>query len=96
MIEKLEFITGAALLRLIEDPRCETIGKHAVDTALTSTVCSDQIFDEGHSPWASLSRKMNIVRLRLAEEEFRRPALLAFVVEGDGVCALSWNLAGIC
>jgi hypothetical protein len=28
MIEKLEYYHGAALVRLIEGPRCEMIGKH--------------------------------------------------------------------
>jgi hypothetical protein len=91
MIEKLEFYHGAALVRLIEDPRCETIGKHACGYRVNQQrLVAIKYSTKAHSPWGFTFSQDDIDRLQAAGQEFGG-CLIAFVCGGDGVCALSWT-----
>lgn len=55
MIEKLEFYHGAALVRLIEDARCEAITKHECGYLVNhSRIIMIKYSTKGHSPWGEI------------------------------------------
>jgi hypothetical protein len=90
MIEKLEFYHGAALVRLIEDPRCETITKHECGYLVNeSRIVMIKYSTKGHSPWGFTFSTDDITRIERAEAE-SHGAVVALVCGGDGICALLW------
>src|ERR1022692_3851343 len=91
MIEKLEFYHGAALVRLIEGPRCATIGKHVYGyCANGDRIIAIKYSTKAHSPWGFTVSEDDTARFNAAEDEFGN-CVLAFVCGGDGVCALPWT-----
>lgn len=91
MIEKLEFYHGAALVRLIEDPRCETIGKHAYGYRVNQQrLVAIKYSTKNRSPWIFTFSQDDLDRFEAAKEEFGG-CLIALVCGGDGVCALPWS-----
>jgi hypothetical protein len=89
MIEKLEFYHGAALVRLIEDPRCETITKHTYGYRVNrSRIVGIKYSTKAQSPWRFTVSEEDIARFKRAERDFAN-CVIAFVCGGDGVCALS-------
>jgi hypothetical protein len=93
MIEKLEFYHGAALVRVIEDPRCETIAKHAYGYRVNGTrILAIKYSTHARSPWGFTFSEEDISRFGSANAEFGE-CFIALVCGGDGVCALSWAIA---
>jgi hypothetical protein len=93
MIEKLEFYHGAALVRVIEDPRCKTIAKHTCGYRVNNDrILAIKYSTKAHSPWGFTFSGDDISRFNAATVEFGE-CLIALVCGGDGVCALSWTLA---
>jgi hypothetical protein len=93
MIEKLEFYHGAALVRVIEDPRCETIAKHSCGYRVNnSRILAIKYSTKAQSPWGFTFSGDDISRFGVANKEFGE-CLIALVCGGDGICALSWALA---
>jgi hypothetical protein len=93
MIEKLEFYHGAALVRVIEDARCETIAKHACGYRVNrNRVLAIKYSTKAHSPWGFTFSQEDISRFNAANAEFGE-CLIALVCGGDGVCALPWAIA---
>ena len=93
MIEKLEFYHGAALVRAIEDPRCQTIVKHPCGYRVnTSRILAIKYSTRAHSPWGFTFSGEDISRFNTASAEFG-DCLIALVCGGDGICALSWTVA---
>jgi hypothetical protein len=91
MIEKLEFYHGAALVRVIEDPRCETIAKHACGYRVNNNrILAIKYSTKAHSPWGFTFSGEDISRFNAANAEFG-DCLIALVCGGDGICALSWG-----
>jgi hypothetical protein len=91
MIEKLEFYHGAALLRMIEDARFKTISKRGCGYCVNrDRFVAIKYSTKSHSPWGFSFSGDDIVRLRIAEEEFD-DCVIALVCGGDGVCALFWS-----
>ena len=92
MLEKLEFYHGAALVRLIEDPRCQTIGRHTYGYHVNKTrFIAIKYSTKARSPWGFTFSQNDIVRLRATEKEFGH-CVIAFVCGGDGVCGLPWTV----
>jgi hypothetical protein len=92
MIEKLEFYHGAALVRVIEDSRCETIAKHACGYRVNSSrILAIKYSTKAHSPWGFTFSGDDISRFNAAKAEFGE-CLIALVCGGDGICALSWSI----
>ena len=90
MIEKLEFYHGAALIRVIEDQRCESVRK----SEHGYIVNGDRIIllkytTKAHSPWRFTFTADDVERFDFAEEEFDS-CVLALVCGGDGVCCSTW------
>lgn len=93
MIEELEFYHGAALVRLIEDPRCEAIRKHGCGYRVNQQrFVAIKYSTKNQSPWRFSFSQEEIDRLQAAMEEFGS-CIIALVCGGDGVCALYWSKA---
>jgi len=93
MIEKLEFYHGAALVRVIEDPRCETIAKHACGYRVNNNrLLAIKYSTKAQSPWGFTFSEEDISRFSAASAE-SGDCFIALVCGGDGVCALSWAIA---
>jgi hypothetical protein len=91
MIEKLEFYHGAALVRVIEDPRCATIAKHACGYLVNNNrLLTIKYSTKAQSPWGFTFSEEDISRLNAASAEFD-DCLIALVCGGDGICSLSWS-----
>jgi hypothetical protein len=93
MIERLEFYHGAALVRVIEDPRCETIAKHACGYRVNnSRILAIKYSTKAQSPWGFTFSEEDVSRFSAADAEFG-DCFIALVCGGDGVCAFSWATA---
>jgi hypothetical protein len=93
MIEKLEFYHGAALVRVIEDPRCRAIAKHACGYQVNSNrILAIKYSTKAQSPWGFTFSDDDILRFSVANEECG-DCSIALVCGGDGVCAISWETA---
>jgi hypothetical protein len=91
MIEQLEFYHGAALVRLIEDPRCEAIVKHVYGFRVNQQLLvAIKYSTKARSPWRFNFSHDDINRLQESMKEFRGCSI-ALVCGGDGICALSWT-----
>ncbi len=93
MIEKLEFYHGAALLRLIEDDRCTSVGRSQFGYVVNGdrTVLL-KYTTKAHSPWRFTVTGDDLTRFDLAALQVDR-CVLALVCGGDGVCAVCWQTA---
>lgn len=91
MIEKLEFYHGAALVRVVEDPRCTGIARHPYGYRVNeSRLVVIKYSTKAHSPWGFTFTAEDVSRLKAAAAEFGE-CLVALVCGGDGICALSWT-----
>lgn len=91
MIEKLEFYHGAALVRLIEDARCNRIAKHACGYLVNqSRIIAIKYSTKAHSPWGFTFSQDDLTRISKAEQG-SKGCIVAFVCGGDGVCVLFWT-----
>ena len=93
MIEKLEFYHGAALVRVIEDQRCEAIAKHEYGYCVNKDrILAIKYTTKTRSPWGFTFSTDDIARFAAAYKEFGE-CLIALVCGGDGICAFSWSIA---
>jgi len=90
MIDKLDYYHGAAILSLIEDPRCQKISKSEYGYLVNeeAIVCL-KYSTKGHSPWHFTVTTDDVSRLTNALAASRR-CVVGFVCGGDGVCAAPW------
>ena len=90
MIEKLEFYHGAALVRVIEDPRCRAIVSDPCGYRVNgSRIIAIKYSTKAHSPWGFTFSGEDVSRLSGAASE-AGDCLVALVCGGDGVCVLTW------
>lgn len=91
MIDKADFYHGAALVRVIEDTRCESIAKREPGYLVNGriAVCI-KYTSKTHSPWRFTLTADDIRSCAAAAAELTR-CVVAFVCGGDGVCAVSWE-----
>lgn len=93
MIEKLEFYHGAAIVRLIEDDRCTSVGKNEYGYLVNgdrSIVV--KYTTKAHSPWRFTLSQDDIARFDLAAQHFDT-CVIVLVCGGDGVCSVTWAAA---
>lgn len=91
MIEKLEFYHGAALVRLIEDPRCGSVSKYECGYRVNDRcLVAIKYSTKARSPWGFSFSQDDIDRLQIMAKQFG-DCLVALVCGGDGICALSWK-----
>jgi len=90
MIDKSEFYHGAALIRAIEDYRCQSIRRHDFGYVVNdSCLVHVKYTTKAHSPWRFTISADDEARLRGAAGGFDQ-CVIAFVCGGDGVCAVPW------
>jgi hypothetical protein len=91
MIDKADFYHGAALIRIIEDGRCENVTSHASGYLVNGrvAVCVKYTTKTG-SPWRFTLTADEISACEHAVREVGR-CVVAFVCGGDGICAVPWQ-----
>lgn len=90
MIDKIDYYHGAAIVRLIEDSRCRTIGKCDYGYLINDEILVYLKYStKGHSPWHFTITADDMNRLARAVEALKR-CVVGFVCGGDGVCAARW------
>lgn len=93
MIEKLEFYHGAAIVRLIEDERCKSVGKNEYGYIVNDNrSVAIKYTTKAQSPWRFTVSEDDIVRYDLAAAKFES-CVVALVCGGDGVCSVPWETA---
>jgi len=88
MIDKQEYYHGAAIIRLLEDRRFNTIAKHACGYIINVEVLTLLKYTtRARSPWRftfTLDEMVNIETLIKKNEKI----IIALICGGDGVCAI--------
>jgi len=93
MIDKLQFYHGAAILCVVEDPRCNSISKNEFGYLINAErLVALKYTTKAHSPWRFTVTSDDIARLDKAALQFGGCAL-ALICGGDGICALFWASA---
>ncbi|MBX3048887.1 MAG: hypothetical protein KIT46_01135 [Anaerolineales bacterium] len=94
MIDKFEYYHGAALVRVVDDPRCYSIKKRGQQGYLVN----DAIFvflkysTKSRSPWEFSFDAEDVLHNNLMQEEYGE-AFLGLICGGDGICGLGWSEA---
>jgi hypothetical protein len=90
MIAKKEFYHGVAIIRLLEDKRCQTVCKDDL-----GYIVNDQIFvflkytTKTRSPWTFTFGQDEVKQLNSLATSFR-DIIIVLVCGGDGICAVPW------
>jgi hypothetical protein len=93
MIEKLEFYHGAALVRLVEDGRCKSVGKNECGYLVNGDrSVLVKYTTKTRSPWRFTVSEDDIARFDLAARQFVI-CVIVLVCGGDGVCSVTWKAA---
>ncbi len=88
MIEKLEFYHGAAIVRIVEDPRCRSIQKHESGYVVNGNrLLVLKYTTKAHSPWRFTFSLEDQTHIGHAATDFEL-CVLGLVCGGDGVCAI--------
>jgi hypothetical protein len=88
MIDKQEFYHGAAITRLLEDPRCERVRRQDFGYSVNEGVFVFLKYStKGRSPWGFVfsgeeARKLNGLSARI---------FTGLICGGDGICAVAWE-----
>lgn len=91
MIDKQEFYHGVAVVRLLEDGRCQKVRGHDF-----GYIVNDEAFifpkysTKSRSPWTFSFSRDEIERVNLLATSFKA-IILALICGGDGICAISWR-----
>jgi hypothetical protein len=90
MIAKKEFYHGVAIIRLLENKRCQTVRKDDL-----GYIVNDKIFvfikytTKNRSPWRFTFGQDEVEQLNSRATSFR-DIVVVLVCGGDGICAVSW------
>jgi hypothetical protein len=88
MIDKQEFYHGAAITRLLEDPRCEQLRRRDFGYAVNEGIFVFLKYStKGRSPWGFVfsgeeARKLKGISGRV---------FIGLICGGDGICAVQWE-----
>ncbi len=93
MIDKQEFYHGVAIIRLLEDERCQKVKKHDFGYTINDDVFVFLKYStKSRSPWRFSFRHDEVEQLNSLANSFRK-IIVALVCGGDGICAVSWQEA---
>jgi hypothetical protein len=93
MIDKADFYHGAAIAAALEDSRCIDIGRCPPGYLVNNSVLAlIKYSTKGGSPWHFTFRPEDLGRLQHCPDEAER-VVLALVCGGDGICAISAEMA---
>lgn len=91
MIDKQEFYHGVAILRLLEDPRCQNVKKGDGGYVVNGDSFAFLKYStKNRSPWGFSFGLEDIQRLD-ATAGTHRNVVVALICGGDGICAVSWK-----
>jgi len=91
MIDKQEFYHGAALIRLLSDPRCKSLTRHQMGYCINGSVFVILKYTTKHrSPWRYTFTNEEINQIHEAAGSFAK-TIIIFINAGDGISALSLN-----
>lgn len=92
MIDKQAFYHGAAIIRLFEDLRCESVARHAIGYLVNESIFVFLKYStKSRSPWR-FSFSLDEIR-RLSHMQPLHNTVVALVCGGDGICAITWTEA---
>jgi len=93
MLEKQEFYWGAAIVRLLDHPRCESLNKIAFGYLVNSThFIVLKYSTKSRTPWQFTFGGDEIHTLANSADRYKS-VVIGLVCGGDGVCAIAWNQA---
>lgn len=93
MLEKQEFYWGAAIIRLLNDPRCTCLSKREYGYLINSTQFTALKYStKSRTPWGFTFGQDEIDKLGDASDRYKL-VVVALVCGGDGVCAITWKQA---
>ena len=93
MIDKHEFYHGAALIRLLEDDRCQRVRKGEFGYIVNDAIFVFPKYTTKHrSPWRFSFSADEVRRLNLLAGRFQK-IVIAMICGGDGICTISWRQA---
>jgi hypothetical protein len=89
MIDKQEFYHGAALIRLLNDPRCKSLTRHQMGYCVNGAVFVLLKYTTKHrSPWRYTFTDEEINQIHESAGRFVE-TIIVFINAGDGISALS-------
>ncbi len=90
MLERQEFYWGAALVRLVDDSRCNSLVKKDAGYLVNSNeFVAFKYSTKSRTPWRFSFGEDEFDRLESAAN-CHRSVVIAFICGGDGVCAIAW------
>jgi hypothetical protein len=93
MLEKQEFYWGAAIVHLLEDPRCVGVAKRENGYVVNATrFIVLKYSTKSRTPWRFSFGADEIKRLVEASSRYES-LVIGLVCGGDGVCAITWKQA---
>lgn len=91
MIDKQEFYHGAAVIKLLDDRRCERIKKNDLGYIVNNEALAFIKYStKTRSPWRFIFSQEEIDKLISAGDLFNK-IIIVFICGGDGICAVSWS-----
>lgn len=91
MIDKQEFYHGAAVSRLLEDTRCQSIKKHDFGYVVNSEVFIFLKYrTKSRSPWNFGFDEEDLERIHSLVNCFKK-IVIVLICGGDGICAILWR-----
>jgi hypothetical protein len=91
MIDKAEFYHGAAIVLVVEDPRCRSIQKHESGFLVNEDrLLVLKYTTKAHSPWRFTVTSEDLKCVGQVVDDFER-VVLGLVCGGDGVCGVRWE-----
>lgn len=93
MLEKQEFYWGAAIIRLLDDPRCASLSKDECGYLVNSMqLIVLKYSTKSRTPWRFTFGGDEIIRLADASDRYKS-VVIGLICGGDGVCAITWKQA---
>ncbi len=93
MIDKREFYHGVAIVRLLEDERCQRVQKRDCGYDVNGEVfIFPKYSTKSRSPWRFSFSKDDTEKLNSLASSFGK-IVIVLVCGGDGICAVLWREA---
>jgi len=90
MIAKREFYHGAAVVRLLEDKRCQTVRKNELGYVINDSVLIFLKYStKARSPWRFTFVPEEVEQLNTRAASFA-DIFVVLICGGDGICPVSW------
>ncbi len=92
MIDKQEYYHGAAMVRVLDDPRCREVRRHDIGYSVNGAALAFLKYStKARSPWRFTFNAEEIRRLESGRDGTR--VVVGLVCGGDGICSVTWEEA---